>query len=285
MCSGYDGLPGAAGGLGAQVLLQPADVGGQAALLVGGLADDRRARGADHAEQQGGIDGPGADVGVPVPAGAELIPRVVAVHQVDPAGDGLDPVGRVGEVDAGRVGVAGVQAEAQVGAIVTSRFGYRVPEPADRVERPGHGAVAARGVLDQHRQRPLDPLHRLAPVLQAVFGRHPGGDVPAVHDQALGPDRRGRLELLVEEFPARDPDPVVAGRDVDDVRRVDVDVDARCGEGVPYGGRVPAGYHRALPALRVAQEELGRVRAAGDRLVQRVINVEVGSDARHAPQA
>src|SRR5580765_146097 len=101
--------------LAGQVLLQPADVGGQAAVLVRGFADDRRARGADHAEQQGGIDGPGADVGVPVPAGAELIPRVVAVHQVDPAGDGLDPVGRVGEVDAGRVGVAGVQAEAQVG--------------------------------------------------------------------------------------------------------------------------------------------------------------------------
>ena len=37
-------------GSAAQVLLQPADVGGQAAVLVGGLADDRRARGADHAE-------------------------------------------------------------------------------------------------------------------------------------------------------------------------------------------------------------------------------------------
>jgi hypothetical protein len=193
------------------------------------------------------------------------------VHQVDPAGDGLDPVGRVGEVDAGRVGVAGVQAEAEVGAVTGvsfgGRLGYRFPQPGDRVERPGHGAVAARGVLDQHRQRPLDPLHRLAPVLQAVLGRHPRGDVAAVHDQALGPDRRGRLELLVEDLPARDPDPVVAGRDVDDVRRVDVDVDARRGEGVPDGGRIAAGYHRALPPLRVAEEELGRVRAAGDRLV------------------
>src|SRR2546430_10756706 len=28
---------------------------------------------------------------------------------------------------------------------------------------------------------------RPAPVLQAVFGRHPRGDVPAVYDQALGP--------------------------------------------------------------------------------------------------
>jgi hypothetical protein len=124
---------------------------------------------------------------------------------------------------------------------------------------------------------------RFAPVLQAVLRRHARGDVPAVHDQSLGADRRGRLELLVQEFPARDPDPVVAGRDVDDVRRVNVDVDARRGEGVPDGGRVSAGYHRALPALRVAEEELGRVRAVGDRLVQRVVNVEVGSDARHVP--
>src|SRR5215470_4904837 len=66
---------------GRQVLLQPADVGGQPAVLVGGLADDRRARGADHAEQQGRIDGSGADVGVPVTARAELVPRVIAVHQ------------------------------------------------------------------------------------------------------------------------------------------------------------------------------------------------------------
>ena len=276
-----------AAGLAGQVLLQPADVGGQAAVLIGGLADDRRARGADHPEQQGGIDGPGADVGVPVPARAELVPRVVAVHQVDPAGDGLDPVGRVGEVDAGRIGVAGVQAEPEVRAVASvsagGRAGHRVPEPADRVERPGHRSVTARGVLDEHRQRPLDAFHRLAPVLQAVLGRHPRGDVPAVHDQALGPDRSRRLELLVEQLPARDPDPVVAGRDVDDVWSVDVDVDARGGEGIPDGGRIAARYHRALPALRVAEEKLGCVRAEGDRVVQRVVNVEVGSDAHHAP--
>ena len=271
-------------GLSGQVLLQPADIGGQAAVVIGGLADGGGARGADHAEQQRGVDGPGGDVGVPVPARAELIPRVVAVHQVDPAGDRLDPVHRVGEVDAGRVGVAGVQAEAHVRGVIGGRVGHRVPEPADRLERPGHGAVAARGVLDQHRQRPLDALHRLAPVLQAVGEVHARGDVPAVHDQALGPDGRGRLELLVEQLPAGNPDPVVAGGDVDDVRRVDVDVHAGRGEGVPDGRRIPAGYHRSLPALRIAEEELGRVRAAGDRLVQRVVNVEVGSDARHASE-
>src|SRR5580692_10558314 len=84
---------------------------GWAAVLVRGLADGRGAGRPDHPEQQRRVDGPGGDVGVPVPARAELIARVVAVHQVDPAGDRLDPVDHVGQVDAGRVGVAGVQAE------------------------------------------------------------------------------------------------------------------------------------------------------------------------------
>ncbi len=57
----------------AQVLLQPADVGGQAAVLLRRLADGGRARRADDAEQQRGVDRPRRDVGVPVPAGAELI--------------------------------------------------------------------------------------------------------------------------------------------------------------------------------------------------------------------
>src|SRR5581483_10797571 len=92
------------------------------------------------------------------------------------------------------------------------------------------------------------------------------------------------LEVLVEQLAARDPDPVVAGGHVDHVRRVDVDIDPGRGEGIPDGGRVAARYHRAFPALRVAEEELGRVRTVGDGLVQRVVDVEVGSDTRHAPE-
>src|SRR5580704_13383929 len=92
--SSGSGCPPWPAGLSGQVLLQPADIGGQAAVDIGGLADDGGARGADHAEQQRGVDGPGGDVGVPVAARTELIPRVVAVHQVDPAGDRLDPVDR-----------------------------------------------------------------------------------------------------------------------------------------------------------------------------------------------
>src|SRR5260370_32814254 len=99
--SGSGSPPGSAG-LSGQVLLQPADIGGQAAVVIGGLADGGGACGADHAEQQGGVDGSGGDVCVPVPPRAELIARVVAVHQVDPPGDGRDPVRRVRELDARR---------------------------------------------------------------------------------------------------------------------------------------------------------------------------------------
>src|SRR5579862_5078782 len=70
-------------GSAAQVLGQPADVGGQAAVLLRRLADGSRPGRAHHAEQQGGIDRAGRDIGVPVPARAELVPGVVAVHQVD----------------------------------------------------------------------------------------------------------------------------------------------------------------------------------------------------------
>ena len=188
------------------VLAEPADVRGEPG--VGCLADDRRARRAHHVEQRRRVDRPGVEVRVPVGARAELVARVVAVHEVDPAGDGLDPVDYFGEVDARRVGVAGVQAEPDLAAV---RGGVRdrVPQPRDGVKGPRHRASAARGVLDEHRQRPLDALDRLAPVLQPSAGSTPWCDVPAVHDQRLRPDRRGRLELLVEQLAARDPDPVV----------------------------------------------------------------------------
>src|SRR6202035_5402329 len=86
-----------------------------------------------------------------------------------------------------------------------------------------------------------------------------------------------------EYFSAGNPDPVVARRHVDDVRRVDIDVHVGGGVRGLDGGGVATGYHGGFPALRVAEEELDRVRADGDRLGERVSNVDVGSDARHAP--
>ena len=108
---------------------------------------------------------PAAEVVVPVLAGVERALGVVGVDQVDPAGDRLDPVDEAEQLLAAGVGVAGVQAEADL--VVADR----VPEPGQRVEPPGAGVVAAGGVLDQDRHAEAAGVGRvregLAPVVEA----------------------------------------------------------------------------------------------------------------------
>ena len=204
------------------------------------------------------------------------------MHQVDPAGDGLDPVDRVGQVDARRVRVAGVEAEADLAAAVGHRAAHPFPQPGDRLQPAGHRALAAGGVLDQQRKRPVELADRLDPVGHARGRIGARGDVPAVHDEPLGADRRRRLELLVEQLPARDADPVVGGGHVDHVRGVDVDVHARRGVGLTQRGGIAARDDRSLPPLRVAEEELRGLGPACDRVVQGVVRVEVAADTHHA---
>jgi len=211
---------------------------------------------------------------MPVLTGVELVPGVVAVHEVDPAGDRHDLLDRVRQFDAGRVGVAGVQAEPDV-----LRAADHVPEPGDVVKRARHGPVAAGRVLDQQRDRPRDLIDRLGPVEQPVLRVVLGRDMAAVHDKTLGADRRGRLELLFDDGPAGVPDPVVGARQIHRIGRMNVDVDPRVCPCLPDLRRV-AGEDRRLPVLRVAEEELRRVRSGGDGFLERVVDVEMGSDAR-----
>jgi hypothetical protein len=87
--------------------------------------------------------------------------------------------------------------------------------------------------------------------------------------------------VLGEDLAARDPDPVVGRGHVDEVRGVHVQLDAG-GLGV---GAQPLGTARVvelggLPALRVAEEELGEAGVAGAGLGDRVDAVDVGSDAQ-----
>ena len=108
-----------------------------------GLADDRGAgRLAPPRRAASGSIGPCAEVLVAVAAGAGLVLRVVAVDEVDAAGDGQDALDGVDQLLAGGVGVAGVEAEADAGVADV------VPQPGDRVEVAGHGVVAAGGVLE-----------------------------------------------------------------------------------------------------------------------------------------
>ena len=213
------------------------------------------------------------------------------MHQVDPAGDRLHPVHHGGELVAAGVGVAGVQAEADLpGTLAVPVPGRRLAEVTDRVPQagqgghaPGHRVVAARGVLDQQRDRARDPLHRLAPVVVADVVGHAAGHVTAVHHEALRPDGRRGLQLLGEKLAAGDPDPVVRARHVDAVRRVDVRVHARRRQRVAQSRRVTARKGRRVPALRVAEEELDDVGAGGVHHRQRVALAVVCTDANHGP--
>ena len=205
----------------------------------------------------------------------------LAVHQVDAAGhledvldDGLERV-------AARVGVAGVEAEPDHVAAALG-LGDGVEDAVDPLEVPRHRVVAAGGVLDQERELEVGRVDRLAPVVEADLGVVVAVDVAAVHDQALGAQRRRRVDVLLEQLARRDPDPVVRGGDVDDVGRVDVEVD-------PGRRRVvaqplePAGVPDLGPlvALRVAEEELHQVGLAGLRLRDRVLLLDVRADPGH----
>src|SRR5260370_27469934 len=103
------------------------------------------------------------------------------MHQVDPAGDRLDPVDYPGEVLACGVSVAGIQAEADLAAALGGVADH-VPEPGDRLEAARHRAIAPGGVLDQHGHRAVDSFHRLAPAVVAVFRVHSGAGIAPLHD-------------------------------------------------------------------------------------------------------
>src|SRR3984957_1099395 len=132
------------------------------AALVGGLADHRRVRGLDHRDQQFGIDLPGAEVSVPVPARTRRILGVVAVHQVDATGDALDPVDGVDQRLPRRPGVASVEAEAD------SLVADDIPEPGDGIEMAGHRVISAGGVLEVHRDLCLQLVECLTPTLEPL---------------------------------------------------------------------------------------------------------------------
>lgn len=79
-----------------EVIAQVREVAGDP--VGGGFQDDRRPGGAGHLGEHGRVDVAGFEVGVPVAAGVELVAGVVQVHQVDAAGDRLDPFDEADEV-------------------------------------------------------------------------------------------------------------------------------------------------------------------------------------------
>ena len=189
---------------------------------------------------------------------------VVAVHQVDAAGDALDPVDGVDERLARRPGMAGVQAEAD--ALVADV----VPQPGDGVEVAGHRVVAAGGVLQVDGDFRLQLVERLAPALETVVEIVVVGDVAAVHDHRRGIDVGRRVAGVLQDLARRDAHAVVGRGDVDQVRRVHVD---RQGRRLRASAASSRGL--GLPALRVAEEELHHVGVLGRGCGQRILRADM----------
>ena len=205
------------------------------------------------------------------------------MDQVDAAGDLADVLDHRLERVAAGVGVAGVEAEADV--LRALGGGDGLPDTGDPVEVARHRVVAAGRVLDQERDLDVGRLDRLAPVVEALGRVVVLVDVTAVDDQPLRADLGRGVHVLLEELAARDADPVVRRGHVDDVGRVDIEIDAGLlGAGLESGCALGVGHHRALVGLRVAEEELHQARAARGRLGDGVGLVYVGTDRNsHGP--
>jgi hypothetical protein len=210
---------------------------------------------------------------VPVPPGVEGILGVVGVDEIDAPCRRLGSVDHAEQLLTAGVKVAGVQAEADVVAP------DRVPEPRDGVDAPGHRVVAAGGVLDQDRHRHVDALERLAPVVEPDLRVVVLGHVTAVDDQRPGTDGRRGIDVLLQQLAARDPDPVVRRGDIDEVRRMHVQVDAGLGRGrTQRFGSAWIGHDRRLVPLRVAEEELRQVRPPNRGFRERIGLVDVSPE-------
>ena len=97
--------------------------------------------------------------------------------------------------------------------------------PTDAIEPARHCAVAAGRILDQDRQLHVEALGALAPVVEADLGIVGLQHMTGVDDQRLGADLGRAVDVLLKQLAARNPDPVVGGRDVQTVWGVHVEVE------------------------------------------------------------
>src|SRR4029450_4948068 len=134
------------------VLLEPGDVGALPIPAARSLHDDGDISGSDDLSEGVGSHLTFAEVGGPVGAGIEGIPRVVGVDQVDAAGNSFDPINETDQFLATGMGVAGVEAESD--GVAALRLTDRIPESLNALQAACHGIVAAARGLDEQRNPP-----------------------------------------------------------------------------------------------------------------------------------
>ena len=240
-----------------------------------------------------------ADPLVPVLEGAAHVHRVVGVHQPQPAGpadldDPVDGRGRAAGLvqrRAGREDVAGVEADpglrvevegVEVGRQVLDAGAQGAALAGGRLEQqPRRGVVG-----DRVEQRAAAPRAPAASPRRSCVRARPGRRVderPGVHDDALGADLGGALEVVGDRG-----DRVLVRRgggraEVDEVGRVDEDPRAALGHQVAEAGVVGGLPGAQRPAARVADEDLERLAAelvgVGDGAVDEALaDQDVGAD-------
>jgi hypothetical protein len=148
--------------------------------------------------------------------------------------------------------------------------------------------VATGSVFDEHWACQVHPLKSLAPIVEPDLRVIVLGDVTAVHDHPGRSYLRGGRDLLSQQFAARNPNPVVAGGNVDDVGRVNVDPNPRrLRLLLEPGGAAWMGELRALPPLRITKEKLHTVSADHSRLTDGVVlsnvSAEYAGEISHPP--
>ena len=229
-----------------------------------------------------GVDLPVGQRRVPVPPGAGLVAGVVAVHQIDATGDGLDVLDRGRQVDPGGMGVAGVQDEPR----------HRTHPPRPRAGRSPRDAgpspcrrrrCSRSGSAAGTRRPPPAARTPCASCRTPTAGSASAVHVAAVHDQSLGAERSGRRGVRAEQLAAGDADPVVRGRHVQHVRRVHVDRRGR-----RRAVRRPAGAASASSSPAGRRGRSARRPRPTARLVDGIGVVLSGADVdtehRHGPE-
>ena len=230
------------------------------------------------------VDRARVEVGVPVGARVERVARVVAVHQVDPAGDRLHPVD----------GVRRGRCRPSWRGRCRGRTRRRRHPGRSRRRSPPRAARSRRAT------------RAIAPLPPAVFSMSIGSGrsicsmaltqfatpwagstspvtCPPCTISPFAPMDAAAFSCWSSSFLLGMRIRLLVDRHVDHVRGVDVHVHIRRGVGVAQRAGITAGDDRPLPALRVTEEELRDPRAARHRVVQRVIGVEVPANTHHAP--
>jgi hypothetical protein len=137
----------------------------------------------------------------------------------------------------------------------------RLPQSFERLDVTAHRVVAARGVLDEHWDRPFDLLEDLGPAVEPAL--HVVLGVARMDDHSGRADLRSALERALQDLAGRDAHPIVRRRDVDEVGSVHVDRHVAGAELLCVG----PGW-RLLPRLRLPDEHLQAFGLYGCRLLQ-----------------